>query len=219
MSLTRVHNSALLHRKVWVIPFDEMWQLGLRDAPQEECPNALGALAKHVLSGETVEETAGDLANHIKKYRRVTALHRLGKPFILTQGTDREIVYAFALPLRGVFPRKKKKWISQVMKPVDFVQHTNLLLRSPRDQADTRLREHFCSRERGEWMLRAIAYALRQFHIKGMVPRSNPMDNAAFNDTMCCKTDVDTSLDLSMCGIACDEPGLYNILSYFPHTR
>lgn len=219
LSLARAHTAGLLHRKVWVVPFDEMWQLGLSDVSQEGCPQAIGAFTRHVLSGETAASTASELAHDIRKRRRVAELHPLGKPFLLAHGSDREIIHAFALPVQGVFPRKVKKWFAQVIKPVDFVQHTSTLLMSKSENARNLLVRQFCSKEHTEWMLRMIAYALRLFHVRGIIPKSNPMDNVAFNDTMCCNADVRVSHDLRMCGIPCDQKGLYNIISYFPQTR
>ncbi|PXF42090.1 hypothetical protein BWQ96_08196 [Gracilariopsis chorda] len=219
LSLARAHTSGLLHRKVWVVPLDEMWQLGLSDASQEGCPQAMGAFTRHVLSGESTASTASELAHDIRRGRGVTELHALGKPFLLVHGSNREIVHAFALPVQGVFPRKGKKWFTQVIKPVDFVQHTTTLLMSNSEQAGDLLLRHFCSKEHAEWMLRMVAYALRLFHVRRLIPKSNPMDNVAFNDTLCCKADVRVSHDLRMCGIPCDQNGLYNIISYFPQTR
>ena len=219
VSIARVHHEGILHQKVWILPFDEMWHLGLSYVPRTESCNTLGAVETHVTSGSNVAIAASEAAGRVKKGRRVASLIPLGRPFMFKDGSEREIVHMFALPVQGVFPERNHKWFPRVVKPVQYVQELESLLNKS-DLAETgTITSPLCASIRAKWVIRGISYALRRFHIKGLVPKSNPMNYARYNDPICCKVDVDKMEDLTDCGLNCEEPGLYNIISYFPEAR
>lgn len=65
-------------------------------------------------------------------------------------------------------------------------------------------------------MTRAVVYAMRRFKLKGIVPKSNPINGAKFNEAICCKEDIDSTEDLRQCALPCDGMGLFNIWRMFP---
>lgn len=217
--MTRVHQSGLLHQKVWVIAFDEMWQVGLTHLPENTyCPNGIGAAEAHVPSGATVASTAIDLAANLRRSRRAAPLQPLGRPFLLINGSDRETVHIFGLVVQGIFPQRSREWFTRTFKPAAFVREASIILDSA-DGSDDVIGDGFCSKERLQWLVRSVSYAMRRFHLKGFTPKSNPLDDARYNDNICCREDIDTTEDLATCARPCDGENMYNILSHFPHTR
>lgn len=218
MSLTRVHQAGLLHHRVWILPFDEMWHVALSEkSVHDTCAGALGAVEAHVTAGATIASAASDVAGRVRRSRRVAPLLPLGRPFVLQEGSDRELVHVFAMVVQGVFPRGNRKWFSRVMQPVAFVRETAKAVEKFDTGTGTGTVK-FCSKERAEWLGRAVAYAVRRFKLKGFVPRSNPMDDAQFDEAICCNGDIDTTEDLEQCGRECNKDGVYNIVSVFPQA-
>lgn len=217
LSLTRVHHSGLLHNKIWIVPFDEMWHVGLSQRTQQEvCPGAYGPIESHVTSGATVESAASELAGRVRRNRRVAPLLPLGRPFLLEDGQDREVIYAFGMAIQGVFRQRSTRWFPRVMKPVPLIQETKIVTKNASKLARN---EEFCTADRAKWLARAVSYAVRRFKLKGFIPKSNPMDDARYDEAICCREEIDETEDLTQCGLECDRSGLYNILSTFPQGR
>lgn len=221
LSLTRVHYAGLLHHKVWILPFDEMWHMGLWErSPRDTCSGTFGPVEAHITSGASVSSAASEVAARVRRNRRVAPLMPLGRPFLLESGKDREVVHVFALLVQGVFPQRSNAWFKRVVKPVQFIKETSFAdKRSSESEAMKGLKEKYCSVERARWVGRAVSYAMRRFKVKGFVPISNPMDDATYDEGICCREDIDSTEDLRLCGIKCDAEGLYNIISMFPQTR
>lgn len=211
LSLPRVHHGGLLHHKVWILPFDEMWHIGLQQRSEHDsCSGSFGPVESHVTSGATVASAVSEMAGRLRRNRKVAPLVPLGRPFLLENGGDREIVHIFALVVQGVFPTRGRKWFNRVMKPVKFVQDA---------QSVGIDGGAYCSKERAEWMARAVSYAMRRFKLKEFKPKSNPMDEADAEEAICCKNSVDMSEDLEECGLNCNSPDMFNIISMFPSGR
>lgn len=219
LSLTRVHFAGLLHHKVWILPFDEMWQLGLWErATGDTCEGKVGPVEAHITSGASVSSAASEIAGRVKRNRKVAPLMPVGRPFLLESGTDREIVHVFALIVQGVFPQRSSAWFKRVVKPVKFIQETSSAIDEGPEGVKS-LEKQYCSVERSRWLSRAVSYAMRRFKAKGFVPKSNPMDDARIDERICCEERIDSTEDLEQCGIRCDAEGVHNILALFPQTR
>ena len=220
ISLSRVHNSGYLHHKVWILPFDEMWQVGLSKVyTTRDCPNAAGALEMHVTSGASVASAASEIASRIRRGRRVAPLIPLGRPFLIHDGADREIVHVFAMLIEGVFPIHSKNWFARVIKPVQLIRESSTLHEVASQGATGSIGEKFCTIQRMNYLTRSVSYAMRRFKLKGFVPKTNPMSEAKYNEKICCRENIDETENLERCGLPCDQQGLFNILTVFPSAR
>lgn len=220
LSLTRVHYAGLLHHKVWIVPFDEMWHIGLSErSPRDTCPGTFGPVEAHITSGASVSSAVSEVAGRVKRNRRVAPLMPLGRPFLLEYGNDREVVHVFALLVQGVFPQRSRSWFPRVLKPVQFIKETAPAGNTSAPRAVRAMEEQYCYPKRARWLARAVSYAMRRFKLKGIVPTSNPMDGASFDEAICCHADIDRTEDLTQCALKCDDTSMYNIISVFPQAR
>lgn len=213
LSLPRVHRGGLLHRKVWIIPFDEMWHLGLsKRSAEETCAGSYGPIESHVTSGASVASAASEIAARVKRNRRVAPLMPLGRPFLLQEGHDREVIHTFALLVQGTFLERSHTWFPRVLKPVQFIREAGTTANISSTVELQAASKRFCTPKRALWMTRAVAYAMRRFKLKGIVPKSDPMNDAKHNEAICCREEVASTEDLEQCALQCDGTGLYNIL-------
>ncbi|CDF38738.1 unnamed protein product [Chondrus crispus] len=218
-SLTHVYQDNLLHHKVWIVPFDDMWHIGLSElAWRDSCRGSLGAVESHVTSGASIASVVSEVAGRMRRMSRVGPLIPLGRPFLLKRGSEQEVVHVFALIVQDVFSRRQQQSsFTQVIKPVQLMQDTSTPAHTS-EEWSKQMQQNYCSAERARWLGRAVSYAMRRFNLKGLVPKSNPMEDARHNDALCCRRDIDETEDLLHCALPCDGEGLYNIISRFPQT-
>lgn len=215
-SLVHVRNGGMHHHKVWILQFDEKWQVGLSELPlRDSCSRSLGAVETNVPSGAPVALAVNETVERVRRNDRVAPLIPLGRPFQLNYRKEREIVHVFALVMKGVFPRQPTGKFDHVLQPVDLIKETSWALNISNTRLSRRMIRKYCTKERAMWLRRAVSYAIRKLKMKGIVPKSNPMKGAKFNEAACCRQNVDATEDLQECGLQCDRDGLYNIISIF----
>lgn len=214
--LPRAHRDGLLHRKVWLLPFDELWQIGLSSSTQ--CPSIPHpAVDAHVPAGMSVSDSASQLATKLTRGRRATALLPVGRPFVLATSDNRELVHVFALMVEGVFPRR---WFKTISRPVTLVRVVAAAM-NPAVAAGAKVAESgdSCDSPTARWMAASVAYAVRRFIAKRFIPRSNPVHGARFDEPLCCRADMDEAEDLRLCGVSCARGDVTNVLAHFPQGR
>lgn len=129
----------------------------------------------------------------------------VGAPFHLDPANNASITHVYAVPLDSADLGDGITEGARFVKPVRFAK-----------TKEDDIAAEGCDLSAVRWVKRALAYSLVLMHQAKRVPRLNPMEEASFDDPLCCAERVRNSGDLSLCAKPCTAMGVFNILSVFP---